>query len=93
MSLAELSGAIRKIAVSAALEIKATITDGALRWLTQIPPPYNREKQIDVELAQLHEAIRTIIAGTAADNPNRVIGDKTLQFAMQRVPCHYLWFC
>jgi len=49
----DLSEIIRKMAIDAAAQSKATLTDGALNHISRVPTPYRNEPSISVDLEKL----------------------------------------
>ena len=89
----ELSRQIRLIAESELNALEAGLTNNAWKRLVYIPQPYDTMKQINVELSQLRNAIRSLLSQAANNSPNRVINEAILLSAFQTIRCLYLWFC
>jgi hypothetical protein len=88
----DLSELIRQLARQAAASLGKSLSLSAEDEIARVPPPYNTQSQISVDVHQLQSAIRGII-NTAAIGEGKEITNDHVNLARIRTKCHYLWFC
>jgi predicted ATP-dependent protease len=88
----DLSSLIKRIAQQLANEIGRVLSDDALERISVVPEPYLSQRLIQVNQEQLGNQLRAIVE-IAADSGRQVITVAEIEDSLQKVRCHYLWFC
>jgi hypothetical protein len=88
----DLSDLIRELAQQEAESFGKSLSSDAEDRIATVPPPYNIQSQISVDVQHLQMMIHDIIS-IAADENRREIARGDIDSALARVKCHYLWFC
>jgi hypothetical protein len=88
----DLSDLIRELARQEAESLGKSLSGDAEDRIATVPPPYNTQSQIPVDVQRLQLMIHDIIS-IAADENKKEIALDDIESALARVKCHYLWFC
>ena len=88
----DLSDLIRELARDEAKSLGKSLSLDAEDRIATVPPPWDRQSQITVDVQSFHLMIRDVMVIAASEKRNEITL-KDIQSALARVKCHYLWFC
>lgn len=89
----DLARIIREIATKQAKNRGKSINADALTRISFIPAEYAKQEIIQVELDKLEEMISDVIEIAAKLSSAPEITKPDIEQALDKVDCHYLWFC